>query len=206
MGEHMMPTKAFCRYAVLLLVMLYVAPLYAADTAYKIPTATEMLSNISDQIPSLMRLVTAFAYVAGIWLLFLGIMKLKHLGEMRTQMSQEHSFGEPMAMIVVGALLLYLPTTVEIGMSTFWQDPNPMGYATESLDQWASVLRNIFMVVQLFGTIALVKGLLMLSHVGGRGGHQGGFAKGMLHVIGGIFCINIYQFVQMVLVTIGVHS
>ncbi len=34
---------------------------------------------------------------------------------------------------------------------------------------------------------------------------QGQFGKGLTHIIGGIFCINIYQFIQMISYTIGIQ-
>lgn len=104
----------------------YVAPAYSAPVT--IPTAAEMLQNISDQLPLIMRLTTAIAYVMGLYFVFYGLLKLKQFGEARTQMSQEHHLKEPLIMLVVGALLLYLPSSVEVGLSTFWSTPSPYGF------------------------------------------------------------------------------
>lgn len=164
-----------------------------------------ILMNIQQAIPNLMRLVTAIAYVIGMAFIISGVMKLKHVGEMRTQMSHEHSIVTPIIQIAVGALLLYLPSSVQVGMSSFWSDPNPYGYITEK-DQWQQFINVCFMVVQLIGTIAFIRGLVILSHVGGHGGHQGSLGKGLTHIIGGIFCINIYQFIQIIFATIGINT
>jgi len=164
-----------------------------------------ILMNIQQAIPNLMRLVTAIAYVIGMAFIISGVMKLKHVGEMRTQMSHEHSIVTPIVQIAVGALLLYLPSSVQVGMSSFWSDPNPYGYITEK-DQWQQFINVCFMVVQLIGTIAFIRGLIILSHVGGHGGHQGSLGKGLTHIIGGIFCINIYQFIQIIFATIGINT
>lgn len=164
-----------------------------------------ILMNIQQAIPNLMRLVTAIAYVIGMAFIISGVMKLKHVGEMRTQMSYEHSIVTPIVQIAVGALLLYLPSSVQVGMSSFWSDPNPYGYITEK-DQWQQFINVCFMVVQLIGTIAFIRGLVILSHVGGHGGHQGSLGKGLTHIIGGIFCINIYQFIQIIFATIGINT
>jgi hypothetical protein len=56
--------------------------------------------------------------------------------------------------------------------------------------------------VQLVGVIAFIRGLVKLSHMGG--GHQGGIGSALTHIIGGIFCINMYDFVQLIMSTLGI--
>ncbi|MBA3662496.1 MAG: hypothetical protein H0W64_12260 [Gammaproteobacteria bacterium] len=169
-------------------------------------SAQDMLVNFSKTIPNLMRLVTAFAYVMGMYLIIAGIIRMKHLGESRTMMSQEHSVKAPLILLATGAMLLYIPTSVQMGLSTFWTDPNPYGYLQEE-DQWSQFINVCYLVVQFVGTIAFIRGLLTLSHLGGHGGNQPGtFAKGLTYIIGGILCINIYQFVQVINVTLGLST
>ena len=180
------------------------APGYVA-TPYQQLTASEVLAKIASQIPNLMRLVTAIAYVTGMYFVFHGILLLKQYGEQRTQMSGQHHLKGPIIFVLMGALLLYLPSSVQVGMSTFWTQPNPYGYMQQQ-DQWSQLFKNVFMVVQLIGVIAFIRGLILLTHLGGHGGQPGTFAKGMTHIIGGILCINIYQFVQVVMVTLGIQS
>ncbi len=186
--------------------LFYLLPAYAAISSVTSYTAADMIENIALQIPSVMHLVTALGYVIGIVFIFTGVMKLKHVGEMRTMMSQEHGVKGPMVYIAVGAALIYLPSTVQVGLSTFWTQPNPYGYVVQG-DQWTQLVGTCLMVIQLFGVIALIRGLVMLGHLGsGHGGHQGGLGKAVTHIIGGLFCINIYQFVQVVMLTLGIQS
>lgn len=168
-------------------------------------SAQDMITNIAAQIPSLMRFVTALAYVMGMYMIFYGIMKLKQYGESRTMMSQSHELKGPIILLVVGALLLYLPTSVQVGLSTFWTEPNPYGYL-ENTDEWSGFINNCFLVIQLFGTIAFIRGLLILSRLGGgHGGQPDTLGRAMTHIIGGIFCINIYEFIQVILFTLGIQ-
>lgn len=202
-------------FAGLLLLGLFVIPAYAQQST---TTASDLgssltslspesiLANIQQNIPSLMRLVTAIAYVMGMYLIIDGIVKLKHVGEMRTQMSHEHHLTGPIVKIAIGAMLLYLPTSVQVGLSTFWTNPNPYGYVIQQ-DQWEQFINICFLVVQFIGTVAFIRGLVMLSHIGSQGGgHQNSLSRGLTHVIGGILCINIYQFIQVILNTIGVQT
>ncbi len=168
-------------------------------------SAADMITHIASQIPNLMRLVTALAYVLGMGFIFHGVLALKHYGEQRTMMSGQPHLKGPLIYITVGTLLLYLPTSVQVGVSTFWTEPNPYGYLQQQ-DQWSQFLNNCYMVVQLFGIIAFIRGLVILTHLGGHGGQPGTLAKGMTHIIGGILCINIYQFVQVIMITLGIQS
>lgn len=208
----MMNSRSFVRfksvalYAVAGAMLLAAFPVLAADTSVTSVSglsAQDMLVNISKQVPSLMRLVTAIAYVLGMFFIISGVIKMKHFGESRTMMSQEHSISGPIIMLVVGSMLLYLPSAVQIGLSTFWTDPNPYAYVKES-DQWADFLAVCFSIVQLVGTIAFIRGLVILSHMS-KGGQQGTVSRGITHIIGGILCINIYQFVQVIAATLGLQ-
>lgn len=185
--------------------LMYVVPAYAAPLNVGNLNAGSMIEHLAKQIPQLMQMVTAIAYVLGMYMMVQGIIKMKHLGEARTMMTQEHSIKGPLVYFASGALLLYLPTSVQVGMSTFWTDPNPYGYLQQQ-DQWQSFINNCFLVVQFVGTIAFIRGILILSHTGDRGGQPGQVSKGMTHIIGGIFCINIYQFVQVIMVTFGIQT
>lgn len=184
---------AFCLYSTAL----------AQSTVNTSLNAQQMLVNFAKTVPSLMYMVTAIAYVLGMYFIVAGIMKLKQLGESRTMMSSEHNIKGPIIYIVIGALLLYIPSSVQVGLSTFWSNPNPYGY-TQQQDQWSDFLSNVFLVIQLIGVIAFIRGLVILSHLGSTHGQQGTFGRGVTHIIGGIFLINMYQFVQMVFTTLGI--
>lgn len=163
-----------------------------------------ILANIQNTIPQLMRMITAFAYIIGFYMVIQGVMKLKHVGEMRTQMSHEHHLTGPILHIAIGALLIYLPSSVQVGLSTFWTNPNPYGYIIQQ-DQWEQFMNVCFVVIQFIGVLSFIRGLIMLSHVG-SGGQHGVLGRGLTHIIGGIFCINIYQFIQVILVTVGIQT
>ena len=100
---------------------------------------------------------------------------------------------------------MYLPTSVTVGLTTFWSTPTPYAYVTATTGQWASFMRSCFLIVQLIGTISFIRGLVILSRLGERSGQGDTLSKGLTHVIGGILCINIYQFVQVIAATFGIQ-
>lgn len=199
--------KACCG-VLLLFFSLLILPAYAESSSsptVTVPTAQNMITNLSTQIPNLMRMITAFAYVSGMYFMFIGLLKLKQYGESRTMMSHDRDLKGPVIFLAVGALLIYLPSTISIGLSTFWATPNPYAYL-QSESQWGDLINICFLIIQFIGTIAFIRGLILLTHLGGQGGQPGTVNKAMSHIIGGILCINIYQFVQVIMVTLGIQT
>lgn len=182
---------------------LLCSPAYAFQIDLSKVSAVTIINNLATQIPYLMRLVTGIAYVMGLVFIIIGIMRLKYLGEMRTMMSHEHSIKTPLIYLMIGTALLYLPTTIDVALSSFWSQPNPYGYR-ENKGQWDLFFQSVFLILQLVGTIAVIRGLLILTQLGSQG-HQGGgaFGKGITHIVGGIFCINMYEFIKIIMNLLG---
>ena len=174
--------------------VVFASPVYA-ETQINIAT---MIENLAETLPALMQLVTAFAYVMGFYMVIHGILLLKKFGESRSMMSTENSLKGPIAFLLVGAALIYLPTSINVGFSTFWTHPTPYGYDTGSEDPWSELLNACIMIIQLIGTIAFIRGLVILTHLGERGGQQGAFGKAMSHIVGGILAIDINDFMQAI--------
>ncbi|HLB42399.1 MAG TPA: hypothetical protein VJN02_06050 [Gammaproteobacteria bacterium] len=194
---------------VLLIFSASVLPVYAVETPpvvtpSSVPTAQDMLINISTQLPSLVRMVTALAFVMGVYFVVHGLFELKRFGESRTMMSHDRELKGPLVFILVGVLLIYLPTSVRIGLSSFWVNPNPYAYLQVE-SQWAELISVCFLVIQLIGIIAFIRGLVLMTHLAGHG-QPGILSRAMSHIIGGILCINIYQFVQVIMVTLGIQT
>lgn len=188
-------------------VLLVASSFYATSAyAYTPPSITDMLQNLTDTMPELMRLVTALAYVLGMIFVVKGVGGLKQLGESRTHHTQKEARGD-LITIAVGAALLYLPSSVHTGISTFWTNSSPLQYVPQGVSgPWGDLLADVFTIVQFIGTVAFIRGLVMLSQLSGHGGHQASLGKALTHMIAGIFCINIYQFLQTILNTLALGN
>lgn len=195
---------------------IYMSPVFAADISGVVSgvtgllgvsnvSLTSMLENFSKVVPNFMKMVTAFAYVMGMYFIVKAILELKRFGESRTMMSQTHELKKPMIMLFVGVALLYLPSSVQTGLTTLWAEPNPYGYVTDTSDKWDEFKSDLVMIIQLIGTIAFIRGLIIFTHIG-QGGQPGQFGKAMSHIIAGILCINIYQFQQAVVSTLALGN
>jgi uncharacterized membrane protein HdeD (DUF308 family) len=172
---------------------------FAADLG-NVSVAT-MITNFAASIPNLMSLTTAVAYVLGMYFVINGVLLLKKYGEQRTQMSSDNSLKGPLIFIAVGAGLLYLPTSVQQGFTTFWTNPSPYAYQTSDMGPFSDFINACFLIVQLIGTIYFIKGLAMMTHLNANS--QQGFSRALTHIIGGIFCIDLYDFLNMIFVTLG---
>lgn len=199
----MIPTKIKAKQATQLInatVLFVVATVFSAQVfAAPVPDAGTMLANFAQTIPNLMKLVTAIAYVMGMAMIVKGVLGLKQFGEARTMMSSQHELKGPLAAILVGAALLYLPSSVQVGLNTFWTNPNPYGYLQDKMsDPWSGIIQDGYMIVQLVGTIAFIRGLLMLTHASGHHAQPGTLGKAMAYIISGVLCINLYEFINVI--------
>lgn len=165
--------------------------------------AQSILENIATNVPNLMRMVTAIAYVLGMTFVVRAVVQMKHLGEARTMMSREHSLKGPLITLTVGSLLLFLPTSVQVGLSTFWITPCEYCYLSDQ-GQWHDIINTCYIIIQFIGVIAFIRGLLMMNQLSSESHQSGVFGKGLTHVIGGLFCINIFQVIQVIQSTFGI--
>lgn len=174
-----------------IIMLFHVSVVNAADLS-----VGAMLSNFAQTVPQLMQLITAFAYVMGMFMIFKGLLGLKQYGEARTMMSQQHELKGPLVCMAVGTALLYLPTSIQVGFNTFWSEPNPYGYVNQAQDQWSEIIQDGYLVMQLIGTVAFIRGLILFTHMGSHG-QPGTFGKAMMHIIAGIMLINLYGFITV---------
>ncbi len=178
-------------------VLLYAGSVEAA-TGATVPDIGTMLINLAKANDGLMRLITAISYILGFYFVLKGVAELKHVGESRTMMSREHHIKGPLFTIAAGTALIYLPASVHVGISTFWESQFPVPYVPTSSDPWADLIKACFMIIQIVGVVAFIRGLVLLTHVSEGHGQSGGFAKAIAHLVGGIFCINMYQFILII--------
>lgn len=167
-----------------------------------------IFKNLKPSLLQVQKLITAVAYLMGVHFLIKGVSALKHAGEMRSHMSQQHSMKEPIYYLLVGSMLLYLPSGLSVFLGTVFGSDEILGYS--QLSSSSAFLNSMFgaagvfgedmvLFVQIIGLIAFVRGWLMVAKGAQQGGHQqGGMGKGMMHIFGGILAINIVQTLNVI--------
>ena len=141
--------------------MLFGIGLYSGISAYALEVnVATFLTNLAQTSPNLMQLTTAIAYVMGMWLIIKSIIGLKNYGDSRSSGGQGQGLKGPLITMAVGGALFYLPSSVQVGLSTFWANPTPYAYYNENNDTWSELINSVFMIIQLVGTIAFIRGLI----------------------------------------------
>ena len=191
-------TKAF--FSSLFTFSFFYAPMAHAD----VPDAATMLENLVANVPQFMQLVTATSYVMGMWLAYKGVLGLKAFGEQRSMMASHQELKGPLFSLGIGAALMYLPSSVQAGIATFWTGDNPYGYIPDSgSDEFSTLYSDATMLMELIGTVAFIRGLLVLHGLGGQA--QGAtFGKGITYIIAGVMCINFNSFLATINGTLGI--
>lgn len=150
-----------------------------------------MLGNLGQSLVSVDRLVTAVSYLAGIMLVFSGILRFKKVGSAIGQ-SQEHYFSA-MAFVVAGVTLLFLPTSIKIISYTAFGSENILSYA--NYDKW-NVFQSMGILIQTVGLIWFVRGCIMIVHASEPGKQHG--LRGFFFIVTGIFAMNFVLTMSMV--------
>lgn len=166
----------------------------------------QMLWNLTQNLPALAAAIFGFCYVAGFWLVFKAIYKLKQYGELRTMMSSNTDLREPIMMFVGAAFLIYAPTGINVLEHTFFWNytATPLGYnVNSSAQEWTFIEGVAMELIRFAGLIAFIKGVLIISHLGSQSMGQNTLGKAMTFLIGGIMCLNIKGLIAILASTFG---
>lgn len=182
-----------------------------SDAAFAIADMATILRNLRRIINPLTVLMLSVSFVVGIFLIFKALVMFKKFGTVAYGQAQPGEVGGPVLYIIVGAILIYLPTSTDILMNSLFGTTQSifgggridyqqlgtgqtlLGYTgSSSLErQWADLANTLVLFIQLLGFLSFLKGWLIISKSATPGGaQQGGFAKGLTHIIGGIVAIN----------------
>lgn len=170
-------------------------------------TLSQMLVNLSRTLGPVWYLLIAVCYVTGVWFMVLGFLKLKVYGQMTVMMMSQAEFTGPLLYIVVGTILVYTPTMLDVAVQTFWgysYSQMPLDYGPSGGDWWVQVYHPVLLIMRVVGLISFIRGWMILSKAGGRAAQPGNFGKGLMHVIAGIFAINIVGTIRLFEATLGI--
>jgi intracellular multiplication protein IcmC len=191
--------------------------------AASMPDLSTVLQNLEDILNPLADLLIVISFIGGIYFIYTGILELKLFGQPPSQMMRPGELKGPLVHIIIGAVLIYIPTTSDIvtfsllgdsGKTVFSGGAINIGLAGSASDEllsyapipieqkWHDVMNTIFHYVQFIGLIAFVRGWFILSKVGQHGGQPGTASKGVIHVLGGIIAINIVPVLEILRNTI----
>lgn len=188
--------------SVALIVLLLMPTVVSAVTAQDLNT---MLSTLDESVPGLVQLLFGASYVAGVFFVYMSIIKLKVYAQALSQMSSEKSITKPILLLMVGVGFIWLPTLMDSFLYTLWN------YGTDSVlqypantDIWVQITNPLIYLLRVFGLISIVRGWGMLAKLGSEGQHQGVTGKAIIHIVGGIFAWNIVGLWGIVTNSLGI--
>lgn len=128
-----------------------------------VPDAAQMLINISQTMPQLMRFVTALGYVYGTYLIVTNVAGLRNCAHIGHPSHGQHTVIDLLKKIFLGAMLIYLPDTIQVGTSTFWTNTAPFAYVVDGDEPFSELITAVYSIIYLVGTIAIIRGILELA-------------------------------------------
>lgn len=187
------------------------ASILAADTPPTNAGTTSIYSvmnHLSVSVGDLSGFIVALFYLAGVGLAMGGVMRLKKLGVRSAMMQADGGVVGPFVQLMIGAALVYSPTLLGVMNQTFWGSSEFESVLTWSSSyqgsQLVAIMRPLVGIIQLIGSIAFLRGWLILSRVSNGGQQQPGqVSKGVIHIVGGVLAMNITRTVTVFMNTFG---
>lgn len=211
--------KRYCFYTLLVLGLILIS-----ECAFAVSDMPTILRNLRRIINPLTVLMLVVSFVCGVFFILKALIMFRKFGTTAQMGAQGGEVGGPILYLIVGAILLYLPTSTNILMNSLFGSTQSifgggginyqqlgtgqtlLGYTGSSTleRQWADLANTLVLFIQLLGFLSFLRGWLIISKLGkpGGGGEQGGFAKGLTHLIGGIVAINFVGVMQIIKNTI----
>lgn len=170
-----------------------------------VPDIVTMMLTLDKSFPPLIYMVSAMAYLFGFGIILKVIWALKQYG-MGVSMTQQNDLRPLIVQLVVGVLLIFLPSTLKSVLATVYGTDAITGYSQRPDTSWQVVSDSLILFVQFIGLVAVVRGLLHLHRAAGGQGQQNLFSKGIIHLIGGALSLNIVQAKDILYSTLGLGT
>ncbi len=197
--------------------------LCSSESVYALADVQTIMANLAKVIMPITTMVLAISYAAGVYLIVSGLMMMKKLGNFATQQTQPGELSGPLVKILIGAVLIYLPSSTGIIGNSLFQSGNSLfgnggrvnynnvgagssllGYmGGDSLSQqWIAVANTLVLYIQFLGLLSFIKGWFIWAGTAGHSSQPGTTSKGVTHIIGGIVAINFVGAVNIIYNTI----
>ncbi len=171
-----------------------------------IPDFVTIMNNISDQMPALWRVITSGTFLVGLFFALKSIYLFKEYGETRVMMSSNTDVRKPIGYLLISIVLMYSPFVAgQLLFSIFHENQvSPITYLSGiSGVDFTTTFRVMGNIIELIGFIAFVRGWIIIVHTTQQQSQPGSFSKGLIHIIAGIFAINVWGTYKVLAQTIG---
>ncbi len=170
-----------------------------------VPDVVTMLLTLDESFPNLMRMTAGLSYLFGFGIMTKAVWELKKYG-MGVSTTAQNDLRPTIMELCVGVALVFLPSTLKTLLATVYGTDAITGYKHLPDSSWQVASDTLIIFVAFIGLVAVVRGLLHLHKASSGQSQQNGFAKGIIHLVGGVLSLNIVQAKNILYSTLGLTT
>ncbi len=148
-------------------------------------------------------IIQDFALIAGMSLIYLGLLKFKKYGEMRTYMSTQMTMATPLMLILGGSLLMFTPLLLGTAIDIFWGQVNPLSYTNNMPGEADKLLDAIIIFIRVLGIGVFIRGWIKLAKCGGESVAPGTRSKSLMHIFVGVLLMHFVGTEHLIMQALG---
>jgi hypothetical protein len=144
-----------------------------------------IVENVAQSLGEVQRLVSGSAYVLGLILIYIAIMKYREIADKAGSISSHERMFVPTAYLLSGAALLFLPSALGTVSVTTFGDSNVLSYRAYNTNKLYDAMAFL---IRTAGVIWFIRGCVLLAHASEPGVQHG--PKGLTFLLAGILAFN----------------
>lgn len=145
----------------------------------------DILRNLRGSLAPIQMMLTGFAYVLGLALMLLALMKFRKIANAGHQSPSQEKVFVPITYMAIGVGLIFLPSSFSVLSNTFFGTANVLAYSTPND---STVLSIMTFFIQTAGVLWFIRGSILLVHASEPGVQHG--SKGLTFILAGILAMN----------------
>ncbi len=175
--------------------------------AVKLPEKSELLEildNIIQNLDPWWGTIQSFAYLIGIIFVGWGLVYLSQAGGASRQMMgpNQNLKAKFLGAFTGGIFLLNLPTVLNVFSQTLFEKDSQqsLSFNVAATDAAGTYIEFAITIVVLIGLMGIIKGCILLRY---SAEDPKSLWQAITHMVGGVVCVNILVFIEMLGNTLG---
>lgn len=145
-----------------------------------------ILGNLSQSLYPVQRLISGGAYLLGVLFLVTAVAKLRKIADHKAQSQSHEKMLAPIAYLFMGAMLIFLPTAMDLMANTVFGTGNVLTYSKTNR---ANIYSVMGILIRTAGLLWFVRGCVLVTQASQPGSKDG--PKGLVFILAGILSMNI---------------
>ncbi len=155
-----------------------------------------ILKNLQTSLGPIQMMLSGFAYVLGITLVLIALMKFRKIANAGHQSPSHEKLFVPVTYMAIGAGLIFVPSSFSVLTNTLFGAANVLAYTTRNDE---TVMSLMTFLIQTAGVLWFIRGAVLLVHASEPGVQHG--SKGLTFIFSGILAMNFETTFEMLSAT-----